>query len=73
MIYGIIDHNAYVNILSDVLLSYSEYNMPLKWTFQQDNDPKRRCKSAKNRFTQNRIDAMPWQAPSSDLNPIENL
>jgi len=55
MIYGIIDQNAYVNIHIDVLLSYFEYNMPLKWTFKQDNDPKRRSKSAKNRFTRNRI------------------
>jgi len=73
MIYGIIDQNACVNILSDVLLSYSYYNMPLKWKFQQNNDPKRRSKSVKNRFTQNRIDAMPWAAQSSDLSPIENL
>jgi len=73
MIYGIIDQNACVNILSDVLLSYSYYNMPLKWKFQQNNDPKRRSKSVKNRFTQNRIDAMPWPAQSSDLSPIENL
>jgi len=47
--------------------------MPLKWKFQQNNDPKRRSKSVKNRFTQNRIDAMPWPAQSSDLSPIENL
>jgi len=42
MIYGIIDQNAYVN----VLLSYSEYNMN-----RFGNEPKRRSKSAKNRFT----------------------
>jgi len=73
MIYGIIDQKAYVNILSDVLLLCTEWNMSLKSTFQQDNDPKHTSKSAKNRFTQNRIDAMPWPAPSSDLNPNENL
>jgi len=32
MTYGIIDQNAYENILSDVFLSYAQWNMPLKWT-----------------------------------------
>jgi len=66
MLYGIRDQNAYVNILSDVLLSYARWNMPLKWTFQQDNDPKHKSKSAKNFFNQNKIEIMTWPVPSSD-------
>jgi len=73
MIYGIIDQNAYVNILIDVLLSYAEWIMQLKWTFQQDNYPKHTRKSAKNWFNQNRIEITPWPGPSSDTSPIENL
>uniref|UniRef100_A0A8D0DCW5 Uncharacterized protein n=1 Tax=Sander lucioperca TaxID=283035 RepID=A0A8D0DCW5_SANLU len=30
----------YIKILEEVMLSYAEEEMPLKWVFQQDNDPK---------------------------------
>lgn len=32
------DQNENVNILQNVLLPYAEENIPLKWTYQQDND-----------------------------------
>uniref|UniRef100_A0A8C9ZIG4 Uncharacterized protein n=1 Tax=Sander lucioperca TaxID=283035 RepID=A0A8C9ZIG4_SANLU len=34
------DQFQYIKILEEVMLPYAEEEMPLKWVFQQDNDPK---------------------------------
>lgn len=73
LINGIMDQHVYVKILDEVMLPYAEYEMPLKWVFQQDNDPKHTSKKAKEWFRVKGIQVVEWPPQSPDLNPIENL
>lgn len=70
---GIMDRWVYKNILEDVMLPYAEWEMPIRWTFQQDNDPKHTSRVVKTWFEHNNINVMKWPPQSPDLNPIENL
>ncbi len=51
------DHGSveYIKILKEVMLPYAEEEMPLKWVFQQDNDPKHISKRAASWFRPTRL------------------
>lgn len=70
---GIMDAVYYRKILRTVMLPYADENMPLKWRFQQDNDPKHTSGLVKDWFAHKNIDVLRWVSQSPDLNPIENL
>lgn len=63
----------YLNILRTTMLPFAKEEMPLKWEFMQDNDPKHSSKLIKNWFRDNWVNVMDWPSQSPDFNPIEDL
>ena len=67
------DRFKYKNILEHKMLPYADENMPIIWTFQQDNDPKHTSKLVKDWLQDHMVTTLHWPSQSPDLNPIENL
>ena len=65
--------NAYLDVMNSVLLPYADENMPLRWTYQQDNAPIHVSKTAREWFSRNSVRLMDWLSRSPDFNPIENV
>ena len=68
---AIMDRLVYRDILEKQMVPFAD-DMPIRWQFQQDNEPKHTSKLIKTWFNTNEISLMKWPAISLELNPIEN-
>lgn len=63
----------YKQTLEDYLLPFVDQELGDSWVFQQDVASIHRAHIVQERFHEEDIATMNWQAKSPDLNPIENL
>ena len=63
----------YRDLLSSLMLPYAEWEMPLSWAFQHDNDPKHTARVVKTWLEEHQVNVMSWPPQSPDLNPIGNM
>lgn len=70
---GTLDQYQYKQILEETMLPYAEENLPVTWTFQQDNDKKHTAQSVRAFLVKESVTVLDWPANSPDLNPIEHM
>ena len=72
---GRMDGELYTKILEDELQEILAFygKDPSSIIFQQDNDPKHKCKRATTWFKEHGFKILPWPDQSPYLNPIDHL
>ncbi|GJQ64846.1 putative phosphatidylinositol-3,4-bisphosphate 4-phosphatase [Trypoxylus dichotomus] len=66
----IVNANDWRKVQENLLL---EEEIPLRWLYMQDNDPKHVSHKAKTWFRDNNICVLNWPSQSSELNPNEDV
>lgn len=73
----IIDGNMnqfmYVDILKTYMPPYVKQNLPARWYFQQDNDPKYKSKYESDFMKRRKVNVLQWACQSPDLDPLQHL
>ena len=70
---GRMNSTAYIEMIEDVLIDFTDQNMDGDFIFQQDNAAIHVSRQSKDWFNSKEIELLDWSACSPDLNPIENL
>ena len=67
------DDTKYRRILDENLESAMNLKLGMRFTFQQDNNPKHKAKITLEWLNKKKIHVLEWTGQSPDLNPIKHL